>query len=230
MLKYINDFKNKIAHKGSAWHPEQYAGRKGSFTHKQFTGYTFKQVTGVNKYEISREPGPTNKYPEKYTCVFHHEGENILICEAVDNLGEGGDMNVVFEHGKKAATKSDNDQMFNLICVLVGRYASSFEHYTIDSTMDSLNNKLLQLCKKERPTPDEIGEIKALIYSNPHVAWNYLAAFKAAADVAMKTDKYECVEVLVERFEILKGVIAGSKYTGKYFDKIKKEEEASDDM
>ena len=230
MLSHINKFKKGI-HKRSAWHPEQYFGDRRSFTHEQCAGYTFKQVAGVNKYEISREPGPTNKYPEEYTCVFHHEGENILICEAVDNYNKKNVMTVIFEHGKKAATKGGNDRMFNLICVLVGRYASSFEHYTIDSTRDSLNNKLLQLCKKERPTPEEIGEIKALIYSNPHVAWNYLAAFKAAADVAMKTDKYECVEVLVERFEILKGVIATKKeYTGEYFDKIRKEEEASDDM
>lgn len=220
MLPSIGKYIREKANPTLLWGPDQYAGRKGSFTHKQFTAYTFKQVAGVNKYEISREPGPTNN-AEKYTCVFHHKGENILICEALDNIGKGGAMTVVFEHGKKAATKGGNDRMFKLICVLVGRYASSFERYTIDSSRDSFNNKLLQLCKAE---PPKIDEIKALIYSNPHVVWNYLAPFTAAADVAKKTGHYECVKVLVERFEFLKGVIAGSKYTGGYFDEIKEEE------
>ena len=221
MLPSIGKYIREKANPNLLWHPSKYAGRKGSFTHEQCADYTFKQVSGVNKYEITREIGVTNKYPEKYTCVFHHEGENILICEVVDNLNGGGAMTVIFEHGKPATNNIGNYTLLHLVYILVGRYASSFEHYTIDSSRDSFNNKLLQLCKAEEPN---IDEIEALIKSNPHVTWNYLAPFKAAADVAMKTGHYECVKVLVERFEILKGVIAGSKYTGGYFDEIKEEE------
>lgn len=219
MLDRINKFKGK-----GIWDPNHYTGDRNSFTHRQIAGYNFKQVPGVNKYAIFGSG-------KNYTCVFSHDSDTVVRCNAFDS-GTGIEvMTVIFELGKPVAITNESDetrQLKYLILILFGRYASSFERYTIDSSRDSVNNKLLQLCKSEKP---KIDEIEALIDANPHVAWNYLAPFTAAADVAMKTGNDECVKVLVKRFEILKGVIATkTEYNGKYFDKIKKEEEESDDM
>jgi len=219
LLSYINNFRGK-ANPKSLWHPDHYDDKNGkSFVHGQCAGYTFMQVPGVNKYVIfTTEPNKTNK-PEKYTCVFQHEGDSILKCEAVDNLNGGGVMAVIFEHGKPTTVNFDNPRLKYLILILVGRYASSFDRHTIDTTEASLNKKLVDMCKNKETKPEDI---RALIYSN-NIIWNYMEAFT----VAMNAGSYGCVDVLVEKWPLLKIRIVQENHKSypKYKEFKEKEEE-----
>jgi hypothetical protein len=220
MLENTNKFIEKIKEQcksDSMWNPVHYLGDRRSFVHGQCAGYKFEQRSGVNTYWITRKPDATNNKAEKYICVFSHEGETSVICNATDD-SNGVCTSLRFELGKPVAYSGENPRLKYLILILYGRYASSFDRHAIDTTEASLNKKLVDMCKNKETKPEEI---RALLCSN-NINWAYLEALTAA----MNAGSYECVDVMVEKWPVLKIRIVHENYKSyPNFAKFKKEED-----